>query len=190
MLLVYQKICTGHKCPRNKLFIIEVDDEEEMSGEEVHKIIRNYRETIDESFEKDAFKWSDEAQRAFLELKTALSIAPVLTLPDFEKQSGIGKVAYRLDLPSDSQIHPVFHVSLLKLASGQPGKIIPIPTESCFRLQPLKVLDHKMVKMGSRAAMKILVQWKDESAKDATWEYLDELQLRFLDLSDVIALPF
>nr|GEV50698.1 ribosomal protein S7, chloroplastic [Tanacetum cinerariifolium] len=102
----------------------------------------------------------------------------------------IGKVAYRLDLPSDSQIHPVFHVSLLKLASGQPGKIIPIPTESRFRLQPLKVLDHKMVKRGSRAAMKILVQWKDQSAEDATWEYLDELQLRFPDLSDVIALPF
>nr|GEW93969.1 Ty3/gypsy retrotransposon protein [Tanacetum cinerariifolium] len=68
----------------------------------------------------------------------------------------IGKVAYRLDLPSYSQIHPVFHVSLLKLASGQPGKIILIPTESRFRLQPLKVLDHKMVKRGSRAAMKIL----------------------------------
>nr|GFC34564.1 hypothetical protein [Tanacetum cinerariifolium] len=43
---------------------------------------------------------------------------------------------------------------------------------------------------GSRAAMKILVQWKDQSAEDATWEYLDELQLRFPDLSDVIALPF
>nr|GEU44447.1 hypothetical protein [Tanacetum cinerariifolium] len=89
----------------------------------------------------------------------------------------IGKVAYRLDLPSDSQIHPVFHVSLLKLASGQPGKIIPIPTESRFRLQSLKVLDHKLVKKGSRDAMKILVQWKDQSAEDAMWEYLDELQL-------------
>nr|GEV25664.1 hypothetical protein [Tanacetum cinerariifolium] len=37
------------------------------------------------------------------------------------------------------------------------------------------------------AAMKILVQWKDQSA---TWEYLDELQLRLPDLSDVIAFPF
>ncbi|GJV46329.1 putative nucleotidyltransferase, ribonuclease H [Tanacetum coccineum] len=69
----------------------------------------------------------------------------------------VGKVAYRLDLPDETQIHPVFHVSLLKLAGGPPDKVIPIPTDARFCLQPSRVLDRKLVKRGSRVAMKILV---------------------------------
>ena len=34
---------------------------------------------------KYSFKWGDEVQRAFEELKSALSSAPVLALPDFYK---------------------------------------------------------------------------------------------------------
>ncbi|XP_076892046.1 uncharacterized protein LOC143543662 [Bidens hawaiensis] len=93
----------------------------------------------------------------------------------------VGNVAYRFDLPDGVQIHPVFHVSLLKDAGGPPDKIIPIPTDARFILQPQGVLDRKLIKRGSRAAMKVLVHWKGQTTHEATWEFLDEMKLRFPD---------
>ncbi|XP_076922291.1 uncharacterized protein LOC143584019 [Bidens hawaiensis] len=97
----------------------------------------------------------------------------------------VGNVAYRLDLPGEAQIHPVFHVSLLKEAGGPPSKVIPLPTEARFTLQPHAFLDRKLVKRGKRAAMRVLVQWQGQSTQDATWEFLDELKLRFPDFSEL-----
>ncbi|KAJ0442289.1 putative nucleotidyltransferase, Ribonuclease H [Helianthus annuus] len=97
----------------------------------------------------------------------------------------IGMVAYRLDLPEEAHIHPVFHVSLLKGPCGPPEKVIPLPNEARFNLQPVAVLDKKMVKRGNRAAVKVLVQWKDQATQDATWEFLDDLKLRFPDFNDL-----
>ncbi|XP_076935364.1 uncharacterized protein LOC143601991 [Bidens hawaiensis] len=96
----------------------------------------------------------------------------------------IGKMAYLLDLPHEAQIHPVFHVSLLKPAHGPPDKILPISADSRFCLQPEEVLEKKLVKHGNKAAMKVLIRWKNQTAQEATWEYLDEMKLRFPDLLD------
>lgn len=97
----------------------------------------------------------------------------------------VGKVAYKLDLPNEVQIHPVFHVSLLKQAPEPPGKIIPLPVDSRFRLTPVSVLDRQLVKRGNRAAMKVLVQWVGQTKQDATWEFLDEMKLRFPEFDEL-----
>ncbi|XP_076934706.1 uncharacterized protein LOC143601094 [Bidens hawaiensis] len=94
----------------------------------------------------------------------------------------IGVVAYRLDLPKEAQIHPVFHVSLLKKANGPPTQVSAIPTIAPrFSLQPLKILDSRVTRRRNRVAGQVLVQWKDLPTCDATWEFRDEFQYRFPD---------
>jgi len=59
----------------------------------------------------DAFKWSDQATEAFLNLKQTLAQAPVLTVPDFShlfvfetnaSGTGIGAILSQQDIPSHS----------------------------------------------------------------------------------------
>ncbi|XP_076945560.1 uncharacterized protein LOC143616694 [Bidens hawaiensis] len=97
----------------------------------------------------------------------------------------VGAVAYKLDLPEEAHIHPVFHVSLLKGPCGPPEKIVPLPVEARFNLQPLAVLDRRLVKRGNRDVIKVLVHWKDQTTQDATWEFLDEMKLRFSDFTEL-----
>ncbi|XP_076890291.1 uncharacterized protein LOC143541326 [Bidens hawaiensis] len=97
----------------------------------------------------------------------------------------MGSVAYKLDLPEEAQIRPVFHVSLLKEAVGPPTKVIPLPREPRFLLQPQAMLERKLVKRGNRAALKVLVQWKGPTVQDATWEFFDDMKLRFPYFSEL-----
>ncbi|KAJ0555261.1 putative nucleotidyltransferase, Ribonuclease H [Helianthus annuus] len=91
----------------------------------------------------------------------------------------VGMAAYTLQLPDGSQIHPTFHVSLLKKAFGPPEQQILIPNATVQIHQPLVILDRKMARSGNRAIVKFLVQWKDLPVHDATWVESEEFIARF-----------
>ena len=97
----------------------------------------------------------------------------------------IGKVAYKLALPEEAQIHDVFHVSQLKKAYGDAAQIIPLPVGSSKDrvFEPLAILDRKMVKRGNRADVRLLIHWKNLSPAEATWEFASEIRRRFPSFS-------
>lgn len=96
----------------------------------------------------------------------------------------VGQVAYKLELPTYSQIHNVFHVSQLKLCRGQPqpSQVINLPScdqEGVVEVQPMAILERKMVMKRNVVVVYGLIQWTNGTQDDATWENLEELYAKF-----------
>ncbi|KAJ1265999.1 hypothetical protein BS78_08G117000 [Paspalum vaginatum] len=92
----------------------------------------------------------------------------------------IGTVAYKLDLPVTSSVHPVVHVSQLKLAVGSGHQVTPtVPLPLDTPRVPVQVLGTKFVNRGPRAVKQVLVQWSGLPSSLATWEDAVALQQHF-----------
>ncbi|XP_074336105.1 uncharacterized protein LOC141673273 [Apium graveolens] len=74
----------------------------------------------------------------------------------------VGNIAYRLQLPSGTHIHPVFHVSQLKKAIGtQPASsIIPpqLTTDMVLDVQPERILNVRPAK-NHPSSTQVLIKW-------------------------------
>ncbi|WVZ16528.1 hypothetical protein V8G54_009510 [Vigna mungo] len=101
----------------------------------------------------------------------------------------IGPVAYRLELPSSSKIHNVFHCSMLKHHEGpiptQFDLLLPDSVDSSPLITPLAVLDLKTVPIDGTSTRMALVQWHGLSPDDTSWEKWDKLKLIY-DLEDKV----
>ncbi|CAJ2636499.1 unnamed protein product [Trifolium pratense] len=86
----------------------------------------------------------------------------------------IGDVAYKLNLPPESRIHPVFHISLLKRAIGnyQAHGELPKDLEIAEEddIYPDKILGTRSIMQGDAEIQQSLVQWKNKTVEDVTWE--------------------
>lgn len=100
----------------------------------------------------------------------------------------VGLMAYRLDLPTSSLIHPVFHVSQLKnvikrdsvVLTGAPytnskGELLPTP---------LSILASKIDVRRGRKITRVLVQWEGQESSVATWETWYKLKQAYPHLED------
>lgn len=95
----------------------------------------------------------------------------------------IGRMAYMLDLPASSRVHPVFHVSQLKPYTPD---YTPVFTElprvqdlSATQAEPVSILDRRMMKHGDAPVVQVKVQWSSGSADTATWEDCEVLRRRY-----------
>jgi hypothetical protein len=86
----------------------------------------------------------------------------------------VGTVAYELDLPKESRVHPVFHVSQLKLKLGSTVvpvlKLPPVDSHGVFRPEPMEVLDRRSRPRNNRLLIELLIRWEGQTPDDATWE--------------------
>jgi Chromo (CHRromatin Organisation MOdifier) domain len=103
----------------------------------------------------------------------------------FEIFKKIGAVAYKLNLPAGSAIHPVFHVSQLKKCHGQhsnvSGTLPLIGTGGQIRIEPIEILDRRLTKRNNKAVAEVLVRWSNLDTEESTWEEFEYLCKQFPD---------
>lgn len=101
----------------------------------------------------------------------------------FKVEEKIGNMTYKLTLPTDSRIHPVFYVSQLKPFTPDYtpvfGELPKPPDLTSAELTPVKILERRMKKKGALPLVQILVQWSNHTAASATWEDYEVLRLRY-----------
>lgn len=105
----------------------------------------------------------------------------------------IGAVAYKLQLPSTSKIHPVFHVSQLKKAVGSSSATPTLPANINEALVwegvPEEVLGVRQSKSSSAPDIEVLIQWRGLPDYEATWEQFENVDQMFpsFHLEDKVA---
>ena len=93
----------------------------------------------------------------------------------FEITEKLGKVVYRLKLPDDAKIHPVFHVSILKKLVDKGEQLAgmdlpPLEDTSATAAKPLVVVASKIVPSNEGSKSMVMVQWQNEPLEEASWE--------------------
>jgi hypothetical protein len=84
----------------------------------------------------------------------------------------VGNRAYRLQLPPGVLIHPVFHVSQLKMHIGDkavPSADLPLVLpDGTIKTGPERVLQVRQIPRHNEPVVQWLVQWQNLSPEEAT----------------------
>ena len=91
-------------------------------------------------------------------------------------------MAFKLQLPEDSKIHPVFHISQLRKHVGtRPAQSTLPEVDGVGKItaEPVVVLDHKLGKPGNRAVVYVLIKWSTSCKEEATWELYTDIEQKF-----------
>ncbi|KAA0038940.1 Retrotransposable element Tf2 [Cucumis melo var. makuwa] len=88
----------------------------------------------------------------------------------------IGEVAYRLELPTDATIHPVFHVSQLRKFVSNQTNVFPtlqnVTEKFEWQSQPEEVRDYRLDKSGK---WEVLIAWQNLPDYEASSKDYDEI---------------
>ena len=100
-------------------------------------------------------------------------------------------MAYRLALPPDlSNIHPVFHVSMLRKYNPDPTHVLRYETiqlqdDLTYEEQSIAILDRQVKKLRSKDVASMKVLWRNHTSEEVTWEAEDEMRTKHPHLFDM-----
>ena len=100
----------------------------------------------------------------------------------FQVTECMGKVAYKLQLPEYSRIHPVFHVSLLKpyiatIAAPTAVDLPPLTSDNHPVVTPLAIVASKVIPSEAGPKHMVLVQWRGLPPEETSWEEWSALKI-------------
>ncbi|WOG86435.1 hypothetical protein DCAR_0205639 [Daucus carota subsp. sativus] len=102
----------------------------------------------------------------------------------------IGPLAYRLALPPElSQIHDVFHVSMLRRYRSDHTHVlkdhgIEINDNLSYIEEPVKIIGHKTKQLRNREIPLVKVLWRNHAVEEATWETEEHMRSKYPHLFD------
>lgn len=103
----------------------------------------------------------------------------------FQILEKVGPVAYRIALPPHmSQIHNVFHVSMLRRYLSDPSHIIDyhqivLTDELTYEEKPIRILDRQVKQLRNQEIPMVKVEWQEHYGTEATWEKEDDMQHQY-----------
>ncbi|KAJ8771905.1 hypothetical protein K2173_027082 [Erythroxylum novogranatense] len=103
----------------------------------------------------------------------------------YEILERVGPLAYRLALPPElSQIHNVFHVSMLRRYRSDPSHIIQtsevqLSDDLSYEEMPVAILDSKEKVLRNKTIQLVKVLWRNHAVEEATWEPLDAMKEKY-----------
>ena len=97
----------------------------------------------------------------------------------------IGDVAYKLDLPPNVHVHPVFHVSRLRKRlmpntnTVDNDVLVDLIEPPVQPHEPERILDYHEQRTRHHVRKQALVKWKDRPEEGSTWENISVLRKTF-----------
>ena len=96
----------------------------------------------------------------------------------------VGEVAYSLELPEDMNLHPVFHVSMLRRHirdhdSIEPERIPELRTNLTYPEGPICIGERRLKKVKNREIPQIQFFWGRQNRLVITWEDEDRFRQNY-----------
>ncbi|XP_028097554.1 uncharacterized protein LOC114297337 [Camellia sinensis] len=103
----------------------------------------------------------------------------------FEILERISPVTYRLELPPElSNVHNVFHVSMLRQYLQDPGHVVDyenleVQEDLSYEEQLVQILDHRDQVLQNKTIPLVKVLWRNHRIEEATWENESQMRAKY-----------